>query len=324
MSKVLAKVTPGMSRLDWLKLRQKGIGGSDAAAIFGMSRWKSPIDIWLSKTTEISQEDEQSEAAYWGTVLEDVVAKEFEKRTGLKVRRKNAVLQHDEYEFMIADIDREIVGQIYINGEGEKIKAGLECKTASEYKKDEWKDDEIPMEYLIQCQHYMAVTGYDAWVIAVLIGGNKFFYKVIERDDEFIEMLIKTEQDFWNNHVLANVMPPVDGSDASANVLKAMYPEAEKGTEIQLSANENDLLFERAGILKMMDAYEKRIQEIENEIKATMGENENAVGLNFAVKWSNSSRTTVDSKRLKAEKPEIYEQYAKVSNSRTFKVKEIG
>ena len=313
MSRVLSYITPEMSRLEWLKLRQKGIGGSDAAAIFGMSRWKSPIDIWLSKIVEIEEADEQSEAAYWGTVLEDIVAKEFAERTGLKVRRRNAMLQHDEHDFMIADIDREIVGQ----------KVGLECKTASAFKKEEWADDEVPMEYLIQCQHYMAVTGYEAWWIAVLVGGNTFIYKKIERDEEFIGMLIKAEMDFWNNHVVPNVMPPVDGSDASENALKAMYPEAEKGTEIQLSADENSLLIERKILLMDIDKAEERIKEIENIIKQAMGENEAAAGLNFNVKWSNASRTTVDSKRLKAEKPEIYEQYANTSTHRRFTVKEI-
>ena len=313
MSRVLSYIKPEMSRLEWLKLRQKGIGGSDAAAIFGMNRWKSPIDIWLSKTVEIEEADEQSEAAYWGTVLEDIVAKEFAERSGLKVRRRNAMLQHDEHDFMIADIDREIVGQ----------KVGLECKTASAYKKDEWADDEVPMEYLIQCQHYMAVTGYEAWWIAVLVGGNTFIYKKIERDEEVIEMLIKAEMDFWNNHVVPNVMPPVDGSDASTDALNAMYPAAEDGTVIQLSADENSLLIERKSILKLMVQYETRLEEIENTIKAAMGENEKAVGLNFTVKWSNSSRTTVDSKRLKKEMPEIYKQYTNTSTNRRFTVKEI-
>lgn len=313
MSRVLSYITPEMSRLEWLRLRQKGIGGSDAAAIFGMNRWKSPVDIWLSKTIEIEQEDEQSDAAYWGTVLEDVVAKEFAKCTGLKVRKRNAMLQHDKYDYIIADIDREIVGQ----------KVGLECKTASEYKKDEWKDDEIPVEYIIQCQHYMAVTGYEAWYIAVLIGGNHFVYKRIERDDEFIEMLTKAEVDFWNSYVIPNIMPPVDGSDASEEALLIMYPAAVKGTEIQLSANENTMLAERTSLVAMRDKCEERIQEIDNQIKATMGENEKAVGANFTVKWSNTSKTTIDSKRLKAELPEIYKEYANTTNGRRFTVKEI-
>lgn len=313
MSRVLSYITPEMSRLEWLRLRQKGIGGSDAAAIFGMNRWKSPVDIWLSKTIEIEREDEQSDAAYWGTVLEDVVAKEFAKCTGLKVRKRNAMLQHDKYDYIIADIDREIVGQ----------KVGLECKTASEYKKDEWKDDEIPVEYIIQCQHYMAVTGYEAWYIAVLIGGNHFVYKWIERDDEFIEMLTKAEVDFWNSYVIPNIMPPVDGSDASEEALLIMYPAAVKGTEIQLSANENTMLAERTSLVAMRDKCEERIQEIDNQIKATMGENEKAVGANFTVKWSNTSKTTIDSKRLKAELPEIYKEYANTTNGRRFTVKEI-
>ena len=101
MSRMLIKLTSEMSRLEWLRYRQKGIGGSDAAAVLGLSRWKGPIDIWLSKTQEIMQDDGQSEAAYWGTVLEDVVAREFMKRTGFSVRRRNAILMHDEYDFKL-------------------------------------------------------------------------------------------------------------------------------------------------------------------------------------------------------------------------------
>ena len=313
MSRVLSYITPEMSRLEWLRLRQKGIGGSDAAAIFGMNRWKSPVDIWLSKTIEIEQEDEQSDAAYWGTVLEDVVAKEFAKCTGLKVRKRNAVLQHDEHDFILANIDREIVGK----------KIGLECKTASAYKKEEWKDNEIPAEYIIQCQHYMAVTGYDAWYIACLVGGNTFIYKLIERDDEFIEMLMKSEVEFWNSYVVPNIMPPVDGSESSSIALDTLYPTAEKGSEITLSAHENELLIERRSLVAMKDQCDDRIKEIDNQIKAAMGESESAVGANFAVKWSNSSRTTIDSKRLKAELPEIYKEYANTTNGRRFTVKEI-
>lgn len=315
MSRVLSYITPEMGRLEWLRLRQKGIGGSDAASIMGMNRWKSPVDIWLSKTVEIDAAglEEQSEVAYWGNVLEDVVAKEFALRTGLKVRKRNAVLQHDEHDFILANIDREIVGK----------KIGLECKTASAYKKEEWKDNEIPAEYIIQCQHYMAVTGYDAWYIACLVGGNTFIYKLIERDDEFIEMLMKSEVEFWNSYVVPNIMPPVDGSESSSIALDTLYPTAEKGSEITLSAHENELLIERRSLVAMKEQCDDRIKEIDNQIKAAMGESESAVGANFAVKWSNSSRTTIDSKRLKAELPEIYKEYANTTNGRRFTIKEI-
>lgn len=314
MSRVLTKLTSETTRLEWLRYRQAGIGGSDASAVLGLSRWKGPIDVWLDKTKEITQDDGASEAAYWGTVLEDIVAQEFAKRTGLQVRRRNAILMHDAHDFILANIDRELVGQ----------KVGLECKTASAYKKEEWSADEIPAEYIVQCQHYMAVTGYEAWWIACLIGGNQFVYKRIDRDEEFIEMLLAAEVDFWNRYVVGGEMPPVDGSDASKNALHDFYPNAEAGAEIILDAEQDSLLQERLGLMELKDDCEAKIQTIDNQIKAAMGENETAVGQHFSVKWGNVSRTTVDSKRLKAEQPDIYQQYSKTSTSRTFKVKEIG
>ena len=314
MSRVFTKLTPETTRLEWLRYRQAGIGGSDAAAVLGLSRWKGPIDVWLDKTREITQEDGASVAAYWGNVLEDIVAQEFSKRTGLQVRRRNAILMHDAHDFILANIDRELVGQ----------KVGLECKTASSYKKEEWSEDEIPAEYIVQCQHYMAVTGYESWWIACLIGGNQFVYKQIERDEELIEMLLAAEVDFWNRYVAGRTMPPVDGSFAAQNALKVMYPQAEQGEELTLDAEQEALLQERQDLVKLADDCDAKIMAIDNQIKADMGTRELATGQYFSVKWGNVSRTTVDSKRLKAEAPEIYQQYSKTNTSRTFRVKEIG
>ena len=164
-AKVLAN-TLHMDRKAWLEARKQGLGGSDVATIAGLSKWKSQVQVFLEKTQAIEQEDVQSEAAYFGNVLEEVVAQEFAKRTGLKVQRRNAILQHPAYPWMLANVDRLIVGE----------RIGLECKTASEYLKKSGR----AKKYLLltfQCQHYMAVTGYEAWWIAVLIGGNKFVYK---------------------------------------------------------------------------------------------------------------------------------------------------
>ena len=164
-AKVLAN-TLHMDRKAWLEARKQGLGGSDVATIAGLSKWKSQVQVFLEKTQAIEQEDVQSEVAYFGNVLEEVVAQEFAKRTGLKVQRRNAILQHPAYPWMLANVDRLIVGE----------RIGLECKTASEYLKKNGRMKKYPVTYL-QCQHYMAVTGYEAWWIAVLIGGNKFVYK---------------------------------------------------------------------------------------------------------------------------------------------------
>ncbi|MGG3792517.1 lambda-exonuclease family protein [Geobacillus thermodenitrificans] len=311
MKPIILAETANMDRLEWLRLRQKGIGGSDAAAIAGLSKWKSPVAVYLEKIGQAPEENASSEAAYWGTVLEDVVAQEFSKRTGLKVRRRNAILQHPEHSFMLANVDRLIVGR----------KEGLECKTASEHLKEEWKDNEVPAQYLIQCQHYMAVTGFDSWWIAVLIGGNKFIYKKIERDEEIIQYLIQIESDFWNNHVLKKNPPMFDGSEASSDLLKALYPTAKFDEEIQLPPGAVELIakYEQAK-QEEAEAAERR-KEAENQLKAMLGEYERAFAGDRLVTWKNIVSHRVDTKLLKAKYPDIYQEVTKASISRRFAIK---
>ena len=303
--------TSEMSHEEWLQARRKGIGGSDAAAIAGLNKWKSPVAVYLEKIGQAPEESVNSEAAYWGTMLEDVVAQEFAKRTGLKVRRKNAILQHPEYPFMLANVDRLIVGE----------KAGLECKTASEYLKEEWKDDEVPAPYLIQCQHYMAVTGFDSWWIAVLIGGNKFIYKKIERDEEIIQYLIQIESDFWNHHVLKKNPPMFDGSNASSELLKTLYPAAKFDEEIELPSDASELITKYEQAKQEEAEAAARRMEAENQLKAMLGDYEKAFAGERIVTWKNVCSSRVDTKLLKSKYPEIYQEVAKESISRRFTIK---
>lgn len=303
--------THELSRQEWLEERRKGIGGSDVSAIAGLNKWKSPIGVYLDKLGQSPEEDKAGEAAYWGNVMEDVVAQEFAIRTGMRVRKRNAILVHSEHEFMRANVDRLIVGK----------KEGLECKTASEYLKGDWEDEEIPAAYLLQCQHYMAVTGYKAWHIAVLIGGNKFIHKKIERDNELIEYLIGIEKDFWFNHVLAEVPPAFDGSNASTDLLKAMYPEAEPASEIQLGKDVEQMLDAMDQLTEDIKSFEKQKKEYENQIKAMMAENEKGYTINRVVTWKNYETNRIDSKRLKAEQPDLYKKYTNTSTARRFTVK---
>lgn len=303
--------TNEMSRDQWLDARRKGIGGSDVSAIAGLNKWKSPIGVYLDKTGQSPEEDSAGEAAYWGNVMEDVVAQEFTIRTGIRVRKRNAILKHPEHDFMLANVDRLIVGR----------KEGLECKTASEYLKGDWEDEEIPASYLLQCQHYMAVTGYQAWHIAVLIGGNKFIHKKIERDEELIEYLIGIEKDFWFNHVLAEVPPMFDGSDASTELLKALYPQAEPLSEINLSNDVEQMLDAMDQLAEDIKTAEKQKKEYENQIKNILGENEKGITLKRVVTWKNYESNRIDSKRLKAEQPDLYKKYTNTTTARRFTVK---
>lgn len=300
-----------MDHKQWLQARTQGIGGSDVSAIAGLNKWKSAVQVFLEKTQAIEEEDIQSEAAYFGNVLEEVVAKEFAKRTDLKVQRRNAILQHPEYPWMLANVDRLIVGE----------KIGLECKTASEYLKKEWEDEEVPAAYLLQCQHYMAVTGYEAWWIAVLIGGNKFVHKKIERDEELIQYLIDIEKDFWLNNVEKNEPPMFDGSDASTDLLKHLYPESITDSFVSLGKQEELLIEARDQVDREIKVLQEQKAEYENKIKAKLGTNEVGGTENYKVQWKSYTTIRFDSKRFKAEHPDLYEQYAKESISRKFTVK---
>ena len=147
--------------------------------------------------------------------LETLVRAEFTKRTGIEVKQIKQLLQSENYPFMLANLD----GVCDHPDFGPVI---FEAKTASAYKAAEW-EDAIPDEYQLQVQHYMAVTGYQGAYVAVLIGGNSFKWKFIERDEELISMLIELESAFWN-HVQDCTPPPLDGSEASAKFLSERFP----------------------------------------------------------------------------------------------------
>ncbi|MGX5634452.1 YqaJ viral recombinase family nuclease [Bacillus thuringiensis] len=309
-AKVLAN-TLHMDRKAWLEARKQGLGGSDVAAIAGLSKWKSQVQVFLEKTQAIEQEDVQSEAAYFGNVLEEVVAQEFAKRTGLKVQRRNAILQHSEYPWMLANVDRLIVGE----------KVGLECKTASEYLKKEWEGEEIPVAYLLQCQHYMAVTGYEAWWIAVLIGGNKFVYKKIERDEDIIQYLINMERDFWLGHVEKDEPPMFDGSEASTQLLKQMYPESIEDSSVRLGKQEELLIEAREQVDREIEVLKEQKAEYENKLKAKLGSHEKGTTENYTIHWKSYTSNRFDSKKFKTEHPDLYKEYTNETISRKFLVK---
>ena len=298
-AKVLAN-TLYMDRKTWLEARKQGLGGSDVAAIAGLSKWKSQV-----------QEDVQSEAAYFGNVLEEVVAQEFAKRTGLKVQRRNAILQHPAYPWMLANVDRLIVGE----------RIGLECKTVSEYLKKEWEGEEIPVAYLLQCQHYMAVTGYEAWWIAVLIGGNTFVYKKIERDEDIIQYLINMERDFWLNYVEKDEPPMFDGSEASTQLLKQMYPESMEDSAINLGKQEELLIEAREQVDREIEVLKEQKAEYENKLKAKLGTHEKGTTENYTIQWKSYTSNRFDSKQLKTEHPDLYGKYVKETIARKFSVK---
>lgn len=309
--------TEGMSYADWLLSRRRGIGGSDVAKILGLSKYSSPYQIWMDKTGKIEIDtSETSEAAYWGHHMEEVVAKEFEKRTGKKVRVSNKIYFHKDYPFLLANVDRLVVGEDAI----------LECKTASEYLKDSWADDEIPIAYLAQVQHYLNVLDKPKAYIACLIGGNKFVWKEIQRDDELIEQMTEKLVDFWENHVLTDTPPEVDAQKSTTEFINKMYGKDYHDHSIELNAQQIQDLKDLKELKKYESDIKEQINGIENRIKNALGESGATFGnsMEYRVSWKPFSRVTVDSKLLKSKYPEVYENVTKKSESKRFTVKEIG
>lgn len=298
------------TREEWLKVRKLGLGGSDMSAVLGVNNWRSPLDVWLDKTSDTIEEKE-SEPMYWGTILEDIVAQEFAKRTGYKVRNNNFTLQSEEYPYLLANIDREIVG----------VDAGLECKTANAFKADEWQGDSVPDSYYIQCQHYMAVTGKSSWWIAALIGGNTFVYKEIKRNEEVIKAIVDTGREFWNL-VETKTMPAPDDSKACSEALKKLYQQS-NGKAIELPAEYGNAVIDYLKIKDQLTELESQKRGIENLLKDYMKDNEKATVGDRVVSWKTTKpRATFDSKTFKVDYPDLYEQYVKVGElSRRFEVK---
>ncbi len=299
----------GVDNTGWLRLRKSGIGGSDAGAICGVNPFSNAMKVFKDKTSE-EIEEQDNEAIRIGHDLEDYVAQRFTEATGLKVRKSNFMYRSTEHPFMIADVDRLVVGE----------DAGLECKTASAYNADKWADGDIPLHYVMQCYHYMAVTGKKVWYIAAVILGMEFTYRRLEWDDELIERLISIEDNFWNNHVLKGTIPPPDGSKVCDEVIQQYFHTARKASAIKL-VGFDEKLRRREEILGFISELQEEQKQIEQEVKLFMQDNELASSEHFRVSWKNIDSTKLDAKRIKEEKPELYADYGKVSHSRRFEVK---
>ena len=301
--------TKNMDRNEWLKIRKTGLGGSDAGAVCGLNPYVSPMAVYRDKVSDETDMGD-NEAMRQGRDLEEYVAQRFTEETGLKVRRSNKMYRSTEYPWMIADVDRMVAG----GG------AGLECKTVSVYKKDQWADGGIPVYYLLQCYHYMIVTGCRTWYLAAVILGQDFQYRRIEYEEETAQNLIALEAEFWNNHVLPRHMPDPDGSKSCDAVLEEYFCQRGKAETIELVGFDQKLE-RRQEIEETMKLLETEMRQIDQEIKVFMDGHEMADSGRYRVTWREVISSRLDTKRLKEEKPDIYREFLQESKSSRFTVK---
>lgn len=323
--------TRQLDRDTWLAVRQTGIGSSDAAAAVGLNPYKSQLELWMEKTGRLvhaAQSDGQASAdtgessgvsdddnspLFWGTVLEPIVAEHYAKRTGFKVRRVNAVLQHPEHAWMLANLDREVVGS-------DEVQV-LECKTAGVNGAKLWKNG-IPEYVQLQVMHQLAVTGQQAADVAVLVGGHELRIFRLERDEALIERLIQLEAEFWR-HVTEDTPPPADASDSADRALRALFPEDDHEVLDFSDHTELSEVFDQLQAARsILDDTKQQEAQLKHQFQQAMGTASEALFPDGRITWKKSSDTrTVDLTRLKQEQPDLISQYLTVKpGSRRFVV----
>lgn len=311
------------ARIDWLKGRQAGIGGSEIAAIVGLSQYRTPTQVWESKINPV-QDEETSQPAYWGTVLEDVVAKEYAWRTGRKIQRLTSQMTHPDFPFAIANIDRavinpEISGNVRWKNGRVTTDRLLECKTANSFMDKQWGEagtDSVPDAYLIQCQWYMGVTGASICDLAVLIGGQDFRIYTILRDDDLINDLLLQGAAFWELVQSRTEPDPVN------------YPECVKKwakSDPALSVQADDLLINDLDKIQSIKAQVKELEAQEDALKArVLTALESAETLTYkGVKVATCKtqlRNSFDAKTFEKEQPDLYAQYKKTTSTRVLRI----
>lgn len=295
-----------------LEARKHGIGGSDAAAVLGLSPYRTPLDVYLEKVGEKEPPDlSDVEAVHWGQVLEGVVAEEFSRRTGLKVRRRNQTLVHPLHGFMLAHVDRQLVGE----------RVGLEIKTTSPFvTRDLGQDgtDKIPDPWLIQVAHYLEVTGWDAFYVAALVGGQRLRIFRVDRDPDLADMLVERETWFWNECVEKRMPPP----PTTVEDLALLYA-SDNGGQVEASPSVIEALTDLKTLKGTKKDLDTRIEELEFVVKAHLGESAiltDPSGKTLAT-WKSQTANRLDQARLKAEAPDIYAKFQTESSFRVLRVK---
>ncbi|MBP2650687.1 MAG: putative phage-type endonuclease [Firmicutes bacterium] len=290
---------------EWWQKKLCGLCGSDAASAIGEDPYLSPVDLWLHKTGQVPFGDAaNAEEVIIYKIIESAIANLYVEKTKNKIRRRRALFQHAEYSFMLADIDREIIGK----------QEGLKIKNIALNQSRYWQGSDIPQNSYVQMQHDCAVMGWVGCHVAVLIGGQHFFTKYIPRDDNFIVEMIPKEQTFWQE-VVAKTKPQIAVAAGSGKELLTLYPKA-NGQTITLPVEAETWLNYRLNAIVDLEAAEQRKAQAENNLKQLLGDNE--VGYINGIKvveWVNvKGREMLDSKELKASHPEIYAKYLKIGN----------
>lgn len=210
---------------EWLKHRLTGIGASEIAGILlkpdgsSFSPWDTPLSVYVNKIEGVSKED--SLQMELGRELEPFLRRKFNEwlleKEGIEVApMENMMLQHLHHDIVICTPD-------FLFMHPHKGIGGCEFKTASEYAKAEWGNDEVPEQYYLQTQYCMAVTGAQYWYLAYLLGNRKFEVLYITRNETIVNTMIGAADSYWINHIIPRIPPAPTGAAVDSTALKSIY-----------------------------------------------------------------------------------------------------
>lgn len=311
-------------REKWLAERRLGIGGSDIAAVLGLSPWATPYDVWLDKRGEGKEVDPDTPALYWGTILEDVVAKEYGKRTGNKIQRVNAAMVHPEHTFARANIDRAVVnpsiaGRVMWKDGRLTTDKILECKTANGFVADMWGEqdtDGVPPYYLLQVMWYLGITGAEYGDLSVLIGGSDFRTYTMARDEELIGALFEEGAKFWKLVQDGTMPDPKTMDDA-----KRMWPQHIAGQSVVVDMSIVNDCRRLADLKAQAKEIEKEADAAQVRICAAFGDAEEITnGGERIATWKTQTSRRLDGKALKEAHPEIAELFTDEASTRVLRL----
>ena len=323
-----------LTREEWLEYRRQGIGGSDVAVIMGISPFATSRDLYYDKIGVkpiIEEEEKNWIAKEVGHSMEDFVAQAFAKATGLEVFPVRIMFRHPYYPFMICDVD-------FFVRMPDGSYAILECKTTRSNNKAHWADDAIPEHYIYQIRHYMAVMNINKVFIACLFTDDlDFVYRTVDRDMMEEENIIEQESCFWHDFVEKRAEPPlVEKPDLVLSTIRRFSGYADKSiSEIQVSGLDARNLEKYMELAEEKAELEKRRKEIDAQQKIlsipfieTLGQGCKAYvedGANrYRITYNPTKRVQISKEsmeKLKLLHPDIYEDYTKVTESRTFRIK---
>lgn len=294
---------PGGDRNEWLKVRRQGVGGSDVAAILGLSKYKGAYSLWAEKTGLMREGDiSDKPAVEWGNRLEPLVGEKYrDSHRDRKVRRVNAVCRSIERPWAQASLDYEVfdpeVGEWGI----------LEIKTAGYHASKDWEQG-VPIYYQTQVMHYLSVTGRKYADVAVLIAGQDYREYRVMRDEADIEAVNSAVDHFWTC-VTTNTPPEIGGTDGDS---KAVFELSGPAGDDYIGLDAK--LFDEWNQAKIRkDEAEKEYREASNKLKAFIGNSKGMEGRAGRVVWFRGTRERFDTKRFKKEHEKEYGEYVTVT-----------